>query len=105
MGRDPAFLAKHAMTYPAEAVAAGLNKGKVIVLVGITPQGKVSEAIVECSSDPVFHTSALSEANSAIFVPAMKNGDAIPAVARIPFVFDNTSSLPHTPIMQENDKK
>jgi protein TonB len=64
------------------------EEGRVVVLVRISAQGRVEDARVDTSSGySRLDDSALDAARRARFKPLMRNGVALPAMARLPFDF------------------
>ncbi|SAI74367.1 siderophore-mediated iron transport protein [Bordetella ansorpii] len=64
------------------------EEGRVVVLVDINKQGLVDSARIDASSGfPRLDEEALKAARKQRFTPYMRNGVAMPARARLPYVF------------------
>ncbi|MDC0305254.1 TonB family protein [bacterium] len=79
---------RSAPVYPSGARRSGIE-GKVVVLVGVAPSGRVSNARVESSSgSSSLDAAALTAARLYRFVPATDSaGQAVATKAVIPFIF------------------
>ena len=72
--------------YPEEAKAKGME-GKVYISILVDTGGKVKEAKVLKSDNPVFDTPAMDAARQWLFSPAIKDGKAVEAWLTMPFMF------------------
>ena len=79
--------------YPAALRQAGL-KGKVVVAMYISPQGGVSDPVIEEASDPAFGEAVLAVLPQWRFVPKVENGRAVETKVKLPLAFDPTEGGP-----------
>ena len=89
----PRLLFGPAPEYPSALRQAG-QKGRVVVAMSISPQGGVSDPVIEEASDP-----ALGEAVRAVlplwrFVPQVEKGRAVATRVKLPLAFDPTDGAP-----------
>lgn len=73
--------------YPAALRQAG-RKGKVVVAMRISPQGGVSDPVIEEASDPAFGEAVLAVLPQWRFVPQVENGRAVETKVKLPLAFD-----------------
>jgi TonB family protein len=84
--KEPVVTKRVNPVYPEEAKAKGLE-GKVYVSILVDTGGKVKEAKVLKSDNPVFDTAALDAARQWLFSPAIKDGKAVEVLLTMPFMF------------------
>jgi TonB family protein len=73
-------------------------KGRAMVTVRITPQGKVLDPVIASASDPAFGEAAIAALWQWRFLPRVKDGRAVEARITLPFEFD----LPAMPGPEKN---
>ena len=77
------FLGGTDLIYPPQAKAAGIE-GRVVVSYDVTAEGHViNAAVAEASPSGVFEEAALAAVRSWRFRPALRDGEAVPAPARV----------------------
>lgn len=84
--REPVVKKSVNPVYPEEAKAKGIE-GKVYLSILVDTGGKVKEAKVLKSDNPVFDTPAIDAARQWLFSPAIKDGKAVEAWLTMPFMF------------------
>lgn len=83
----PAASVMVAPTYPPEAISRGLT-GSVSVCFLVRVDGRVTNAEITRSSDPLFDAPALAAIGASTFRPALRDGVPAPARACRTFRFD-----------------
>ena len=61
------------------------KKGFVSVLVALSADNKVVDALVECSTDPDVDASVVAAIKASTFHSAMKNGNFVPGIERVQY--------------------
>jgi len=74
------------LRYPRRALRA-YGSGHVVVLILIEKDGSVPEALVTCSSDPLYESSAVEFALGYRFAPSTLHGQPIRSLVRQPVEF------------------
>ena len=80
--------------YPDALKKSGV-KGRAVVALRISPEGRVVEPSVQSATDPAFGESALAAVRDWRFVPGVREGQPVETRVAIPFGFDPTVSAPH----------
>jgi TonB family protein len=73
--------------YPAALQQAGL-KGKAVVNMLVSAQGKVLDPVVESASEPPFGEEALAAVRQWRFLPRVVDGQPVETRVSLPFAFD-----------------
>lgn len=89
----PRLMFGPAPEYPASLRQAGL-KGRVVVAMHLSPQGGVSDPVIEEATDPAFGEAVLAVLPSWRFVPQVVNGRAVETRVKLPLAFDPADSAP-----------
>lgn len=89
----PRLMFGPAPEYPATLRQAGL-KGRVVVAMRISPQGGVSDPVIEEATDPAFAEAMRAVLPSWRFVPRVENGRAVETRVKLPLAFDPTEGAP-----------
>jgi TonB family protein len=82
----PRFLHREVPEYPLYA-RRRRKEGKVLLLLQITAQGRLSSAEVMETSDPVFVGPSLEAVKRSTFAPAIRNGVSVAVKALLPIRF------------------
>lgn len=85
----PRLLFGPAPEYPTALRQAGL-KGRVVVAMRISPQGGVSDPVIEEASDPALGQAVLAVLPQWRFVPQVEKGRAVETRVKLPLAFDPT---------------
>jgi TonB family protein len=83
---DPAALKRKSPDYPPEALRSGAE-GVVHVRLWVDTQGRVREAIIAQSDNPIFNAAALDAARQWEFSPATIKGKPVSVWVVLPFKF------------------
>lgn len=75
--------------YPAALREAG-QKGRVVVAMRVSPQGEVSDPVIESATHPEFGEAVLAVLPRWRFVPLVENGRAVETKVKLPLAFDPT---------------
>ncbi len=77
--------------YPEALKKSGV-RGRAVVALRISPEGRVLEPSVQSATDPAFGESALSAVRDWRFVPGVREGQPVETKVAIPFGFDPTTA-------------
>ena len=83
---DAAIRVRPVVRYPASFAGTG-SVGKVVVIIAISNEGKVTDSMVVCSNHPDFAASAIKGLKPARFKPQKNDGIAVASTAFLPFTF------------------
>jgi TonB family protein len=83
---DAAIRVRPVARYPASFAGTG-SVGKVVVIIAISNEGKVTDSMVVCSNHPDFAASAIKGLKPARFKPQKNDGIAVASTAFLPFTF------------------
>lgn len=86
LDKMPEAIKKVPPVYPRKLMRSGIQ-GVVTLLIVIDRDGKVSDATVESTSDPLFSEAALEAAKKWEFSPGYQGGEAVKVQMRLPIAF------------------